>query len=143
MNILITSHSTLCIGLVNAYEMLVPTDATKIYAVPFIDEGISEFRGHLNETFAKLAEDGKVLILADLLGGSPYNEANLIYQQHQDSVRLLAGVNFPMLVEVGQYVQDGDNLDEAARIGLEAGRAGVIQAEPLVDVDNDSDEELF
>lgn len=143
MNIVVTSHSTLCTGLVEAYKMLVSSDIHRLSAVPLTDDGIDDFRVRLCERFSELHAQGDVLILADLFGGTPYNEANMLFQGHQDSVRLIAGVNFPMLAEVGFYAVDGDDLDEAARIALEVGRAGIVQAEPLEEGVNDSDEALF
>lgn len=143
MNILVTSHSTLCTGLIDAYEMLVSSDAHMLSAVSLTADGINDFRARFEEKFAELHAEGNVLILADLPGGTPYNEANMLFQQHQDSVRLVAGVNFPMLAEVGFYAQDGNDLDEAVSIALEAGRVGVMQALPLTDATNDSDEDLF
>ena len=107
------------------------------------NDGINDFRARFEEKFEELHARGDVLILADLPGGTPYNEANMLFQQHQESVRLVAGVNFPMLAEVGFYAQDGDDLDEAVSIALGAGRAGVMQALPLTDASNDPDEDLF
>ena len=143
LNILVTSHSTLCTGLISAYEMLVSPDAHRFSAVSLTDRGIGDFRARLVRKFAELSSQGNVLILADLPGGTPYNEGNMLFQQHQDTVRLVAGVNFPMLAEVGLYAKGGDDLDEAVRIAVEAGRAGVVEALPLDDTGNDSDEDLF
>ena len=123
--------------------MLVSSDAHMLSAVSLTADGINDFRARFEEKFEELHARGDVLILADLPGGTPYNEANMLFQQHQESVRLVAGVNFPMLAEVGFYAQDGDDLDEAVSIALGAGRAGVMQALPLTDASNDPDEDLF
>ena len=143
MNILVTSHSTLCTGLVAAFEMLVSSDTHMLSAVSLTSDGINDFRTRFEEKFAELHAKGKVLILADLPGGTPYNEANMLFQRYQEDVALIAGVNFPMLAEAGFYAIDGDDLEQAVEIALEAGRAGVVRALPLADAVNDFDEDLF
>lgn len=66
MNILVTSHSTLCTGLISAYEMLASPDAHRFSAVSLTDGGIGDFRARLGWKFAELSSQGNVLTLADL-----------------------------------------------------------------------------
>lgn len=143
MNILLTSHSTLCKGLVEAYQMLDSSGQLCLSAVPLTHDGVSDYRIRLNKKFSELHAQGNVLILADLPGGTPYNEANMIFQVHQDSVRLIAGVNFPMLIELGCYVQENDDLDEAVRIACAAGHAGIVEARSLDNTTKNYDDDLF
>lgn len=68
-------------------------------------------------------DDGSgLLILTDLFGSTPSNVANRICQDHQ--VRVLAGVNLPMLVRTLNY----SSLDLSAITdkALSGGREGVL-----------------
>ena len=60
--------------------------------------------------------------------------------QHPEDLRVVAGANFPMLVEVGIAAADSDDLDEVVGIALEAGRAGVVAAELPEDEPLDEDD---
>jgi len=76
---------------------------------------------------AAIGHDGRhVLVLCDLLGGTPFNVASAIARR-SPRVVCVAGVNLVMAVEA--VLTDGD-LDEAAveRL-LEAGRSGVAESE--------------
>ena len=68
----------------------------------------------------------RVLVLADLLGGTPYNVAAAIAGR-SPRVVVAAGANLPMVVEAA--LADGD-LDEALveRL-LEVGRSGIVELE--------------
>lgn len=80
----------------------------------------------LRERAARLADeldDGSgLLILTDLFGSTPANIANGLYQGHE--VRVLAGVNLPMLVRVFNY--HTLELSAVAEKALDGGRCGVL-----------------
>ena len=68
-------------------------------------------------------DDGSgLLILTDLFGSTPANVANSIREDHQ--VRVLAGVNLPMLVRTLNY--HSLDLGAIAEKALSGGREGVL-----------------
>ncbi len=67
------------------------------------------------------AGDG-VMILTDLFGSSPANIANAVHGR--GGVRVLTGVNLPMLIRVLNYPTL--RLDELAQKALSGGRDGVL-----------------
>ncbi len=72
---------------------------------------------------ANAIDDGSgVLILTDLFGSTPSNVANRIRSGHE--VRVLAGVNLPMLVRALNYASL--ELDAIAEKALSGGREGVM-----------------
>ena len=79
------------------------------------------------ELRAAIGHDGRrVLVLCDLLGGTPFNVATAIARR-SSRVTVVAGVNLAMCVEAA--LANGD-LDEAAVERLvEAGRAGIVESE--------------
>ena len=79
------------------------------------------------KTRAAIGHDGRrVLVLCDLLGGTPYNVAAAIARRSPRVVSV-AGTNLAMIIEAALAT---DSLDEAfAERLLELGRAGIIETE--------------
>ena len=144
MNVIVTSHATLCDGLVAAFNMLVSSNSDHIHCLGLTEEGVGEFRSRLRALCDELLRQGDVLIMSDLLGGTPYNEANIIFQENPDHVRLVAGTNFPMLIEVGLLIMDECSLEDAYQTALLVGRQGVVGAKRFEDKgDETADADLF
>lgn len=141
MNIVVASHGKLCEGLVDALHMMVAEPAP-VTAVGLDEHGIDDFRERLVAAVDASLAQGKTLIMSDLIGGTPYNESYALFLQHPEELRVVAGTNFPMLVEVGIAAADSDDLDEVVGIALEAGRAGVVAAE-LPEEAPTNDDDLF
>lgn len=140
VNLVVVSHGTLCEGLVSAFRMMV-SSSCPITAVGLDDSGVDDFRRRLVDVVEGTLANKDVLIMSDIIGGTPYNESFALFLQHPERIRVVAGTNFPMLVEVGIAAADCDDLDEAAAIALEAGRQGVSLA--AVPSDEPDDEDLF
>lgn len=119
MHIVVTSHGSLCTGALEVVEM-VAGKMPRICAVslPFDDTG--QFAGSLREAVEGRLEEG-VLVLCDIVGGTPYNEALRLSLEHPDRVSVLANMNMPMLLEAGFALDAATSLDELRRIALEAG----------------------
>lgn len=74
----------------------------------------------------KLNQGAGVLVLTDIYGSTPSNIAvQLIENNH---VRVIAGVNLPMLVRVLNYPRLG--LDELVNKALSGGRDGILLSSP-------------
>lgn len=141
VNILLVSHGDLCHGMLDAYRMLV-ADAQNVHAVSLTLAGVGDFRMRLTRMVEDLLGQGPLLVMADLKGGTPYNEAYALYLLHEDEMRLVAGLNLPMLIEAGLSSAAEDSVDALARLALEAGSFGVAEAD-LATAEASSDEELF
>ena len=142
MNILLVSHGALCEGVLDAYKMLF-AQADNVHTCKLTLDGVEDFRNRLTAKVDELLSQGSVLILADLKGGTPYNESNALFITHPDKIRLAAGLSLPMLLETGVAALDCDDLDVLYTTALEAGAFGVQGTElPLDDADND-EEDLF
>ncbi|MGF1461758.1 MAG: PTS sugar transporter subunit IIA [Maricaulaceae bacterium] len=93
------------------------------------DDDIEDRRDEIRAT-AKSVDDGDgVLVLTDMFGGTPSNLAISIRARNR--VEVLSGVNLPMLIKlVG--VREGASLDDAARLGQDAGRKYISIASELL-----------
>jgi mannose PTS system EIIA component len=76
----------------------------------------------------KLKEDGiELLILTDLYGSTSSNIANMLSTKCKQPVKLVAGLNLPMLVKV--LSNPKLSLNELAKKALAGGRQGIIDCQ--------------
>lgn len=74
------------------------------------------------QMIAKLDSGNGVLILTDMYGSTPSNIVGRLQERY--SVRIVSGVNLPMLIRVLNYPRL--SLDELAAKALSGGRDGVV-----------------
>ncbi|CAM4254828.1 PTS sugar transporter subunit IIA [Weissella hellenica] len=135
MDILITTHGKLAEGLVSALSFI--TGTTENVSIVELDEmGIDNFRQRLHHKFNETSHS--LIVLTDLKGGTPYNESFVYYLEHSEDIRVVSGVNLPMLIELATQVTSLNDLDQAVTIACEAGTNGVSVPD-VVDDDDDMD----
>ena len=140
MNILLVSHGALCEGVLDAYKMLF-AQAGNVHTCKLTLDGVEDFRARLTAQVDELLAQGDVLIMADLKGGTPYNESNALFIQNPEHIRLAAGLSLPMLLETGVAALDSDDLDALYATALEAGTFGIQGTDlPADSADNDEDD---
>ncbi len=82
------------------------------------DHLLAEARKHVTEL-----DDGEgVLVLTDMYGATPSNIACALEDQHR--IRVVTGLNLPMLIRVLNYAQL--SLDDLVAKALSGGREGII-----------------
>ena len=122
--IVIAGHGTLPAALLSTAELicgpiaditavgLAPTDTPDRYA-----EALRTAIGH---------DHRRVLVLTDLLGGTPFNLASAIARR-SPRVVCVSGVNLGMAVDAA--LAEGDLTDEVVERLLEAGTDGIVETE--------------
>lgn len=71
--ILLLSHGTLCERVINSLQML-GMDTTKVEAVVlYADSDLEEYTKRLSDTIDSLDDGDGVLVITDLLSGTPFN----------------------------------------------------------------------
>ncbi|MFP4062575.1 MAG: PTS sugar transporter subunit IIA [Halochromatium sp.] len=81
-----------------------------------------QLRLHIQQCAERLDDGGGLLVLTDLYGSTPANVTDALRQRRQ--VRVLSGVNLPMVVRVLNYRQL--ELSALADKALSGGRDGVL-----------------
>lgn len=117
VGIIVTGHGGFAAGMEKNVKMLAGAD-TQLTAIDFM-EGMTpeELSGKLKEQIEAEASAGVILILADLMGGTPYNCAATLSVQYP-KVRVIGGVNSALLMEacmcnvIGEDPEDPDKLAE-------------------------------
>lgn len=129
IGILIVTHKDLADALLAAYDLIFGRQEG-ILAVSLDPNAPPEvLRQHLQRSLAQVNNGGGVIILTDMLGGTPSN-LSLSYLQ-EGKVEVVTGVNLPMLMKLGQLRQQGD-LAEVARALKESGQEGITVASEVL-----------
>lgn len=81
-------------------------------------------------------EAEEVLILTDIKGGTPYNEAFQYYLSNEERVQVVAGMNLPMVIETGLNLANS-SLTELFKNAIEVGRIGIEGADSDAAQEND------
>ena len=63
------------------------------------DEGPEDIHKKMEDAVSTLEDQDQVLFLVDLWGGTPFNQASDLFDQHKDSWAIVSGMNLPMVIE--------------------------------------------
>lgn len=110
MRKIILSHGDFAKGAYDSLKMLVGTDGFEYYT---LGESIEEFV----ELLKKIETDCETVVLTDIFGGTPYNEAIKLWGDNKNFI-IFSGFNMPMLLELKfiSSIEDVSNLDFSATI---------------------------
>ncbi len=127
ISIIVISHDDIGHAIVSAAtktfgELPIPTTVVNIA----MDTDPEDLLPKLQQLIDSINTETGILLLTDLFGATPSNIASTLQQTLH--VRLVSGLNLPMLMRVMNYPDA--TLDELAEKAITGGREGVI------DVDN-------
>jgi mannose/fructose/sorbose-specific phosphotransferase system IIA component len=124
IGILVTTHGDLCQGMLNSLTMIAGENPN-IFALQFND--FSNYTEKLIEKLNVLTSDyNGVLIFTDIMGGTPFNESyKYIRENNKSSIKIITGVNLPMIVETSLALSHEDNLNNLVDIAIEAGKSSI------------------
>ena len=98
VGIIIASHGEFAAGIKQSGSMIFG-EQEKVEAVVFMpSEGPEDLQRKLQEAIVKVDSE-EILFLVDLWGGSPFNQANKLFEEAPEKRAILAGLNLPMLIE--------------------------------------------
>lgn len=130
-HLVLVSHGRFCEELKKSTEMIMGPQET-IHAVALLpEEGPEEFRTKFEETIAGL---DKVVVFADLLGGTPANVVSRILLEGKD-LDVYAGMNMPMVIGF----LNGALLDQDVDL-IHFGTSNIQRLNDLFSNDEDDDE---
>ena len=125
IGVVVASHGGLCRELLITAEMILGPAAQTAAAPLATGVSLQDFAAQLRQAVAALQQEAGVLLLADLAGGTPCNVAAVLAAQ-SEGLRVVAGVNLPMLLEVLSR-REGVSLEELAGIAATAGQCGICR----------------
>lgn len=132
VDIVLISHGELAQGVRHAAEMVFgATDHVKVVSLS-PDTEPEDFRTNLDETIEDLDAPDQLLILADLWGGTPFNQAVLARDTHPDWI-IVTGLSLPLFVEAyAMAMSSNSSCDIARHIVAEAHKSIRIVPEEVL-----------
>ena len=98
VGIIIASHGEFAAGIKQSGSMIFG-EQEKVESVVFMpSEGPEDLQRKLQVAIAKVDSE-EILFLVDLWGGSPFNQANKLFEEAPEHRAIVAGLNLPMLIE--------------------------------------------
>lgn len=85
-------------------------------------ESIDKLNQDIDDAAEGLHAD-EILVMVDILGGSPFNASAMRIKEHKFNV--LTGINVPSLLEI-LPVLETTGVDELSKIAVDAGKKGII-----------------
>src|SRR5690349_17882012 len=114
VQIVVATHGDVACALLRTVEVIAGPQSSIVCLGLFPGDDLQEYKSRL---LAVIARDKPALILVDMPGGTPWNLALTVASQ-VPFVRVVAGVNLPMLLEVA-LSSNSDDIDQLARLAQE------------------------
>ncbi|MBM7544193.1 mannose/fructose/sorbose PTS transporter subunit IIA [Periweissella beninensis] len=137
VGIIIASHGEFADGIKQSGSMIFG-EQENVQAVTLMpSEGPDDVKQKMLAAVASFDNQDEVLFLVDLWGGTPFNQANGLFEQHQDKWAIVAGLNLPMLIEAYASRLSMESAQEIAAHIIETAKDGVkVKPESLQPVES-------
>lgn len=128
VGILLVSHNQIGTELINtARQMLTCCPLpTKVISIETKDNPDS-IRSQLDTVLKGLDQGNGILVLTDMFGSTPSNIACAV--SDRDDIRIISGLNLPMLIRVLNY--PNLSLDELENKAITGGQEGIVRCHHL------------
>lgn len=129
--IVVTGHGNFATGLESSLKLIYGS-SPRIRYVDFVEgESTDTLKEELNAAFDSLRDEESILVLSDLLGGSPFKMAVESKFERQDiSIEVAAGTSFAMLLACATMIEMFDGARELADAAIAEGRDAMTLFEP-------------
>lgn len=128
IGLLVTGHANFGTGITSSVN-LIAGEQEAYKAVDFLPTYSTEdLTREITKALDELKDCEGVIIFTDLMGGTPFNVSAQI-GHGKENIRIVAGTNLPMLVEIVMSRKFMDNLDELVDSVLETGKEQVTKYE--------------
>ncbi len=125
VGILVVSHGRLAEALISSVRFLVGNLKRVKGICIWPRDRKEEVRDRIQEGIGEVDDGDGVVILTDILGGSPTNLSLSILKDK--NVEVVTGVNMPMLLTLSSY-RKGRSLREIGKLVKKSGRRSIILA---------------
>ena len=138
VGIILASHGEFAKGILQSGSMIFG-EQENVQAVTLMpSEGPDDIKAKMKDAIASFDNQDEVLFLVDLWGGTPFNQANSLFEEHKDKWAIVAGMNLPMVIEAYGARFSMESAQEIAANIIKSAREGVkIKPEALEPVDED------
>ncbi|MBX4260653.1 mannose/fructose/sorbose PTS transporter subunit IIA [Clostridium estertheticum] len=137
VGIILASHGEFAKGILQSGAMIFG-EQENVQAVTLMpSEGPDDLKAKMKDAIASFDNQDQVLILVDLWGGTPFNQANSLFEEHKDKWAIVAGMNLPMVIEAYSSRSSMESAQEIATFILNSAKEGIkVKPEELEPKDN-------
>ena len=125
VGIILASHGGFADGIYQSGEMIFGKQENVAHVILKPDEGPDDVRAKMEKAIESFDSQDEVLFLVDLWGGTPFNQANNLVEQHKDKWAIVAGMNLPMVIEAYASRFSMESAHEIAAHIIETAKDGV------------------
>lgn len=126
IGIIVSGHAKFASGLSEALKLIAGEQENYI-AIDF-DDDVNKLQQDLTNAFDQLSSMDNIIVLCDLPGGSPFKVAATL-AQNKDNIKVIGGVNMPMLAEVAMARNIIDDFDELLNQVMNTGKEQILKFE--------------
>jgi PTS system mannose-specific IIA component len=130
IGIVLVTHGSLGEALVQSMKIILGEQAQVEALSLMVEDDITVANKRLGEAVEKADEGDGVLILTDMLGGTPSNLSLALLGKPE--IEVISGVNLPMLLKATQSRQQHDLRESASRV-KEHGRSSIVMAREVLE----------
>jgi mannose PTS system EIIAB component len=125
VGIILASHGDFADGILQSGEMIFGEQENVKAVVLMPSEGPDDIKAKMKEAIASFDNQDEVLFLVDLWGGTPFNQANGLLEEHRNKWAIVAGLNLPMLIEAFASRMSMNTAHEIATHVLNTAKEGI------------------
>ena len=99
VGIILASHGEFAKGILQSGSMIFG-EQKNVQAVTLSpNEGPDDIKAKMKDAIASFDNQDEILFLVDLWGGTPFNQANSLFEEHKDKWAIVSGMNLPIVIE--------------------------------------------
>ena len=130
IGVLIVTHGALADELLAAARIIAAEELPRFRALSLDWQvGLEEARARISEAVTALDDGDGVIVLTDMLGGTPSNLSLSFLQEGK--VEVVTGVNLPMLMRLA-HLRESKDLKEVASALRQSGQQGITVASEVL-----------
>jgi PTS system mannose-specific IIA component len=130
IGIVLVTHGSLGEALVQSMSIILGEQEQVEALSLMVEDDIVVANKRLREAVGKADQGDGVLILTDMLGGTPSNLSLALLGKPE--IEVISGVNLPMLLKATQSRQQHDLRESASRV-KEHGRSSIVMAREVLE----------
>src|SRR5699024_3118348 len=125
VGILVVSHGGFGDGIYQSGQMILGKQENVAHVLSKPGTGPYDVRAKMEKAIESFDSQDEVLCLVDVWGGTPFNQANNLVEQHKDKWAIVAGMNLPMVIEAYASRFSMESAHEIAAHIIETAKDGV------------------
>ncbi len=125
VGIILATHGDFAKGILQSGSMIFGDQPNVAACTLQPSMGPEDIKKQMEDAIAGFENQDEVLIMVDLWGGTPFNQANGLIAGHEDKWAIVAGLNLPMLIDAYASRMTMDTAHEVAAQISGSGKEGV------------------